>query len=239
MISLSSRRINYMSKYFAVIASLVPLILVGQSGIVEFPYNPDSDGDDWIGVVDLLDLLGLYESSFVEDGLYLDESNTAALYYTGIQSFGMCHASCSDLPGKWRMMGMDDWSRFHVQVEQEVSQNEFAWLREQGWPPDSFGDPLLAVARHSNSGWQKGQLTMVSLEDMTNCFCAAKERPKVEYSYCQWTQTSEDQSFMDCCNEKVSNGWYPLGGISGVARRSSSASSYVIDESQAFWRWVD
>jgi hypothetical protein len=31
--------------------------------------NPDSDGDDFIGITDLLSLLSLYETAFSEEGL--------------------------------------------------------------------------------------------------------------------------------------------------------------------------
>jgi hypothetical protein len=76
-------------------------VVKAQTGFAEFPYNPDSDGDDFIGITDLLSLLSLYESEFSEEGLYLTSDSTEALYYTGSKAYYRCYKSCNDLPGKW------------------------------------------------------------------------------------------------------------------------------------------
>lgn len=48
-------------------------------GPVEFPWNPDSDSDDFIGVNDLMALLGEFESVFSEEALYLSEDSLSAM----------------------------------------------------------------------------------------------------------------------------------------------------------------
>ena len=52
-------------KYFLTCLALGIAFAAGaQTGLVEFPYNPDSDGDSQIGVPDLLTLLSLFGESF-------------------------------------------------------------------------------------------------------------------------------------------------------------------------------
>ena len=181
-----------------------------QTGLVEFPYNPDADQDDIIGTVDLLALLSLYGSEFDEEELYVDDSQTSALYHTGVQHFAMCKATCSDLPGNWRMIDMEDWAKFHNEIALTGSENNgFAWLDESLPMQSTFSFAALGVARNAEFGWGKGQLTNLSLEDATHCFCVLHERPKVEYSKC----STIDPDFSTCTASKVESGWYPLGGI--------------------------
>ena len=58
-----------MKKILPLCALVLTSMAQAQTGIVEFPYNPDSDGDDFIGITDLLSLLSLYETAFSEEGL--------------------------------------------------------------------------------------------------------------------------------------------------------------------------
>ncbi len=45
-------------KHLMTLLALVVAVTAGaQTGLVEFPYNPDADNDDIIGVNDLLELL--------------------------------------------------------------------------------------------------------------------------------------------------------------------------------------
>ena len=104
-----------------------------QTGLVEFPYNPDADNDDIIGVNDLLELLSLFGSEFAEESLYVNDSNTAAVYHVeGSWKYGMCEAKCRELPsGKWRMIDYDTWAEFYLEVEQMcIAGINKAWLRE-------------------------------------------------------------------------------------------------------------
>ena len=40
-----------------------------QTGLVEFPYNPDADNDDIIGVNDLMELLSFFGNEFTDENL--------------------------------------------------------------------------------------------------------------------------------------------------------------------------
>lgn len=220
---------NQMKHLITCLALGIAIATGAQTGLVEFPYNPDADNDDIIGVNDLMALLGLYATEFSEEALYLNDDETSALFWTGVQNFAMCKATCSDLPGRWKMINMDDWSHFHNEVESVDSGNLFAWLSNLEYSKEDDGFPLLAISRADAGGWPKGGIATIGLGDNTNCFCATHERPKVEYSYCRGEYPT-DPFFQTCADENVENGWYPLGGIEVDAGQ---------DAHQAFWRWAE
>ena len=58
------------------------------------------------------------------------------------------------------------------------------------------------------------------------CYCAARQLPRVKYSYCEGTDIQE------CANEKVESGWYPLEGITKISYNGQN-------KIQAFWRWAE
>lgn len=72
-----------MKHLMTALVCLFAINMSAQTGFVEFPYNPDSDSDDIIGIEDLMGLLSLYGSEFNEEGTYLNNYSTAALYYSG------------------------------------------------------------------------------------------------------------------------------------------------------------
>ena len=192
-------------------------------GPVEFPWNPDSDGDDFIGVNDLMALLGEFDSVFSEEGLYLSDDSLSAMYNVGDESFLECQIACQNLPGRWRMPKYED----------VLISGQEMWLRHEGYP--TVGPSSKAVLVTENGGLTDG----VNMQSAQPCFCVTKERPKVEYAWCSTylgvtntpdaTQGSGVSSFQSCCNSRVSDGWYPLGGLT---RSSDSAG-------QAFWRWAE
>jgi hypothetical protein len=66
------------------------------------------------------------------------------------------------------------------------------------------------------------------------CYCAAHELPKVEYSYC------EGSDIQECAEDKVTNGWLPLNGVSShhLYPGGGTLSNYQY-KVQAFWRWAE
>ena len=76
-------------------------------GLVEFPWNPDSDGDDFIGVNDLTALLAEYGTSFQEEELFVADDSTVASYFIGVLPYISCVQGCHDLPGRWKV---PDWN---------------------------------------------------------------------------------------------------------------------------------
>lgn len=205
-----------MKKLFTLLVGAVSLTAAAQ---VEFPWNPDSDGDDFIGVNDLMALLGEFDSVFSEEGLYLSEDSLSAMYDAGTMNFLDCQIACKNLPGRWSMPEFEDVTVTGQQM----------WLKSQGYPNNLDKALLLTVAPAVGDAY-------VSYE--RGCFCVTKERPKVEYSFCSAGDfvlnvdgmQSNTADFQECCDAKVQDGWYPLGGFS----KGNSA-----DASQAFWRWAD
>ena len=70
---------------------------------------------------------------------------------------------------------------------------------------------------------------------LRGCYCAAHELPKVEYSYC------EGGDIQACAEDKVTNGWFPLNGVSSHHKSplggNTSGAGYQW-KVQAFWRWA-
>ena len=180
-------------------------------GPVEFPWNPDADGDDFIGVNDLMALLGEYSTSFSEENLYLSEDSLSAMYeVNGSTKYVECQIACSNLPGRWKMPRLG---------EVRISNQEM-------WIETSIDYTGASAATNLKSN---GQISNIGFDNQRPCFCVTKERPKVEYSYC------EGESITDCALEKVQDGWYPMGGISSHYDQWNNFQF----RAQAFWRWAE
>ena len=197
-------------KYFTTLLALLLSCSMLAQGPVEFPYNPDSDGDDFIGVNDLMALLGEFDSVFSEEGLYLSEDSLSAFYDSGSMNYIECQLACSNLPGRWKM----------PKLSEALIPNQSMWLNtsEGDMVPD--GNQLKALTLDATWGVESS-LTVSSKP----CYCFTKELPKVEYTYCM-----SGSGIGECANEKVAEGWLPQGGI-------HVTQDGIV--SQAFWRWAD
>ena len=205
-----------------------------QTGLVEFPYNPDADNDDIIGINDLLELLSLFGGEFSEESLFLNESETSAIYHIeGAWNYGMCQAKCFELPsGKWRMLDFNTWAEFHNEVEEMTTIGTVeTWLIDE---PMSFGysSSNLGGLVIGGDNQQKGALDVRSIGDDKTCVCVTHERPKVEYSVVvgQFEANEPQYDLELLSNEKTQNGWYPLG--SAITPDGSW-------HTQTFWRWAE
>ena len=193
---------------------LLTLVLVAFSlnafsqGIPQLPYNPDENGDGVIGVPDLQGLLSQYGLAF--NSAILSEDGENAVVNLGDMSYPECAASCRNLPGFWSVSTLEDLGLVWNTV------NSNTWLKPEGTTPMflyNFPNPSILTQYYSSA----------------KCYCAAHEMPKVEYSYC------EGSNIQACAENKVTNGWYPLGGISTTYVTLSA--SHI--ETQAFWRWAE
>ena len=158
-------------------------------GPVEFPWNPDSDSDDFIGVNDLMALLGEFDSVFSEEALYLSEDSLSAMYDAGTMNFLECQIACNNLPGEWSMPKLNDV----LVVGQEM------------WLNSSLGD---MISENPFFIASSGNFSRGPASYPLGCFCVTKERPQVEYTYCM-----SGSGIGECANEKVGEGWLPQGGI--------------------------
>lgn len=213
-------------KHLMTLMALVVAVTAGaQTGLVEFPYNPDADNDDMIGTADLLALLSLYGSEFSEEGTYLSADSTTALYYAGSFDYAMCLHQCSNLSGDWHIPTREQFCQVIHPSESTVTGT--AWLNQSPFGRNTLNyqrDVVLWVGYPNYSHMEDR-----ASEEDAKCFCFTHERPKVEYSYCEGTD------IQSCADAKVVGGWYPLGGISSVTNIATSGTQ----EKQAFWRWAE
>ena len=209
-------------KYLTTLLALLLSCSMLAQGPVEFPWNPDSDGDDFIGVNDLMALLGEFNSVFSEEALYLSEDSTSAMYDAGTMGFFACHIACRNLPGRWSIPVPSDV----LVIGQEM------WLNSSLGEMESYEPFYLKANQRIGRDYS---------DYGHGCFCVTKERPKVEYTYCDGGDPS-DAAFTQCINEKLAEGWYPLSGFPMDHSRQPSGSHNVSHISQthaSFWRWAE
>lgn len=189
------------------------------------PYNPDENGDGLIGVVDLQGLLANYGSTF-EGAILSTDGNTAAVE-VGSMNYLTCKSTCAALPGVWDII--DDNSAGLVLP----TLTSDAWLNLQSYNYNSGNGGGDAIAYVLKPGAETGSLFESGWDNTLKCFCVAKQRPRVEWSYCEhagnYSFSALPSNIEDCYNQKLEEGWYPLGGPS-VGQSSIS---------QSFWRWAE
>jgi hypothetical protein len=196
-----------------IVIAALSLNAFGQ-GIPQLPYNPDENGDGLIGVPDLQGLLSQYGLEF--NSAVVSDDAESALVYMGEMAHPVCNLACDNLPGFWHMSTMADLGLVWDEV---VSSNATTWVKAE----HQSQNPIAYIYN------QKYYSTNDAGQPSYYCYCATRELPKVEYSYC------EGSDIHACAENKVTNGWYPLGGISTTYVTLSS--SHI--ETQAFWRWAE
>ena len=123
------------------------------------------------------------------------------------------------------------------EIEEVTVTGQEMWLRRSGGVPTELNTAYILNA--SGAAGQTG------LQDQRECFCVTKERPKVEYSYCDGGDPS-DAAFTQCINEKLAEGWYPLSGFPNHHDRQGYngsggvfAAGYAQYTHASFWRWAE
>jgi hypothetical protein len=205
---------------------LIPSMLSSQSTAFELPYNPDYDGNDYIGIADLLELLALYESEFSEESLHLNADSSAALLGLGELPYPKCAYACRSLPGSWKLASLEDLGMIWDQIPAET----YLWLG--GTAEREFGIEWYKTPNmlRFHGGGEAADYQWPPLS--ASCYCATVERRRVEYATCQGADIAA------CANAKTSQGWIPLGGIA-VIPYYHHYSGYFPQVVQAFVRWVD
>jgi len=191
---------------------------------VEFPYNPDFDGDDFIGVLDLVELLALYETTFSEENLYLSEDSSGAVINLGQMAYPQCAYQCSNLPGKWRVALLEDlgmvWDSL-LTIAPGIS-----WLGGTG---SQLEISYVSTTPTSTMYVPTAINGMIASSSSQNhCLCAIREMKPVEVSYCTGNYAMSGSFELPCVDEKLSEGWLPLGGLSISSGKGT----------QTFWRWA-
>ena len=189
------------------------------------PYNPDENGDGLIGVVDLQGLLANYGSTF--EGAILSADGNTAVVEVGSMDYLTCKSTCAALPGVWDII--DDNSAGLVLP----TLTSTAWLNLQTYNYASGNGGGGAYAYKVLPNATVDGMSEGSWDNFSRCFCFAKQRPRVEWSYCEHSANTYADALPskieECYNQKLAEGWYPLGG--------PSVGLYSI--SQSFWRWAE
>jgi hypothetical protein len=207
-----------MRTLITIVIAALSLNAVGQ-GIPQLPYNPDENGDGLIGVPDLQALLSQYGLEF--NSAVLSEDAQSAIVYMGEMAHPLCTQACENLPGFWHMSTMDDLAL----VWDEVISSGITWLKK-GHNTTNLPDNPYQYFEASNSR----HYSTLYPNAPYKCYCATKELPKVEYSYCS------GGNLQYCADAKVQDGWYPLGGMN--LEKGNNSGFYWSDFTQAFWRWA-
>jgi len=218
-----------MRHLLACLAILAAFSVTAQVDGFQLPYNPDVEPDGYIGVQDILELLQLYGSEFNAE-LYFDEDSTSIVMEVGIMGVFECLVACDDLPSNWTLANMTDFGRALPSLDNAtflVQDKMISATRDLG--SDHYSMNLFKVTKNSS-----GQITMYAMnqaqmESPVRCLCAAHERPKVEYLTCS---SSSNAAFVECCQNRVAEGWYPLSS-------NPISTGQLNVSSQAFWRWAD
>ena len=193
----------------------------------QLPYNPDSEPDGYIGVGDVLELLVMFGQTFTPDGIYVNDDSTHVLMDMGSMTYPECEYTCQfALPGFWRVSTLAD-----LGAAWETAQAEEAWISMKDVQLHGLQVSYITTAYADEVA--NGTQTTPQLNANHSCFCATHERPKVEYSYCYGDALNGIQG---CCDEKVQDGWYPLGSL--INSNPYAAENHT-RLSQAFWRWAD
>ena len=220
-----------MKHLLTISALLISSLAMGQWP--SLPYNPDDNADGLIGVADLQALLANYGSEF--SSAIVSEDGESAIVYMGEMGYPLCAMSCKNLPGIWSLTTLDDLGLVWDELTIEISQAS-TWIEQA----NTYSTPYDNVLEYLTSGNSVSEGAFVGHTDhpgrLYRCYCAAKQLPRVEYSQCSncvgnLYGTPSAASIEGCCNQKVAEGWYPLGGT------SPSGASYPCI-SQSFWRWA-
>ena len=186
------------------------------------PYNPDENGDGLIGVVDLQGLLSNYGSEF--SGAVISEDGESAITYMGELGRLQCEYACDNLPGYWTLPNPPDLTPVLGAI------SYYAWVRSQWNYRTESGNVKVPFYYKPN-----GDMGMTyELDQEWSCYCAAKQLPRVEYEFCA-PFVGNVEGFRTCCQDLVSDGWYPLNVDPGSG--TTRSNSTVLG--QAFWRWAE
>ena len=197
-------------------ALLVSTAAVAQ--IPTLPWNPDGNDDQFIGLPDLLGLLTVYGQEF--ENAIVSEDGESAIMYMGDMGYPLCAMACKNLPGLWSIPALDDLGP----VYDDLGGGNETWLkksREGTYNPNN--GEFLNLTRLNPNGYMYATANWAATY---RCYCTAKQMPRVEYEYCSGTS-----GFVDCCQNFVSEGWYPLNSNPRTMGGNGT-------NSQAFWRFA-
>ena len=236
-----------MKRILTLIVCAVSLNAVGQVPNY-LPYNPDFDGDSWIGINDLLNVLSVYAAEWENGELLVSSDSTAAMLYLGEKEIHWCYHDCINLNGPWQVAQKKDFMRHMPMLEEfygkpmvlpfdQRNDRDAVWMTSGEENLNVFSlhghysedasliqkDILNTDVKIGGESYTQSQAANVP----NDCWCAISEQPHIEYAVCD---ESEPGGFHQCVSQKQQQGWYPLGSIE---------FDDAIGHLQAWWRWAD
>ena len=209
------------------------------------PYNPDENGDGLIGVVDLQGLLANYGSEF--SSAVLSDDGESAIVYIGLEQYPVCAFICKSLPGFWEIPTLEEFGMIWDEVGSETSQNNNSsrfYVRPSNPDGNNTSYDVEVFSRYQY-GYGLSGFSMHSDDIEHHCYCAAKQLPRVEYSYCSGGAPNE-AAFNQCINEKLAEGWYTLSGFPSMRDQQGYIgdndgwnNAYSPQTHASFWRWAE
>ena len=228
--------------------TLMALVVAVTAGAqVTYPWNPDSNADEFIGFTDILDLLAVYGSEFSPENIICNTDSSSVLIYTGEVLFPECVKSCYELGNGWKIPSRMELYRYDIGELQDGS----TWISSIGLENyQLLGSNSYQYVIQTGYGGAAG-LSYEATTGEEHCYCFNNERQKVEYSYCEGGAPS---SLTTCIEEKLADGWYPLSGwindftTQGYGDWEGTFSNSLVYDARvapvakshaAFWRWAE
>ena len=153
-----------MNRILLVLLCMLPAIGYGQ---VQYPYNPDSEPDGYIGVGDILELLSIFGQEFSLGMLQTDSSS--AILYVGDMDFWDCKSSCASLTVNWRVLD-DHLVGTYRENLQEINN---VWISEPVVDDLQYSTVLI---------WSDGGLNVIEKNRNVenSCVCQVRVNPLID-----------------------------------------------------------
>ena len=215
-------------KHLSTLCALLLSCTMLAQGPVEFPWNPDSDGDDFIGVSDLTNFLAVFGQDFTL-GTFITSDSTHMLVNMGVADYTRCLGLCSFGGGQARVATRKDLGIHSDELNIEMSGNSI-WVSSIYGDPADGGPNFVSTNKDDNYfisfSTNADRNTPQTDDDPRLCFCAVEEFRKKEYLVWHSSQTDGTVSAInESINAIAQDGWIWLGQI--------EASKSL------FWRWAE
>jgi hypothetical protein len=213
----------------------VAVVLFGISALAaaqipDFPYNPDQNGDGWIGVVDLQGLLALYGLEF--ESVVVSEDDTQAIMLMGNNDYPSCFESCRTLPGEWRLPALEElvlvWDDVYTTDDERIT-----WIRPQPNQITQEGEMSVFFSGYGNGYTNHMVQTTPYPTQINRCYCATRENRDFEYQVIDGS-LGDGNAFEVECQQAIEDGWFPFQ--SPAITGDGNLIEYRMI--QAFWRYA-
>ena len=210
---------------------MVLVVAVTAGAQVTYPWNPDSNADEFIGFTDILDLLAVYGSEFSPENIICNTDSSSAMVYLGDKNFVNCSNSCDSLGSIWHLPKTGEIISQHpnlIPIDTEAVNVVWMNLKERNAASgDIYDFPPYAIIQPN------GYLTFM--------------QNSISYPYAHPDELSTFSSITTCIEAKLAAGWYPMENFPSNRDRQGYAAggasptiiSYLPQSHASFWRWAE